>query len=89
MKSLTADFCAAVAVFSPAGAAVAGLIAIEARSSGKPTAKAVALRSPLPRTGRFEVDFTSDYTFHEERPATFAGLELLATANRITDLVIL
>jgi hypothetical protein len=43
---------------------------MEVRSSGKPTANAVAFRRPLPRMGPFAVGFMSDYTFHEERPAT-------------------
>ena len=42
----------------PAGAAVAGVMAIEVRSSGKPTASAAAFRNPPPRMGLFPVDLT-------------------------------
>ena len=73
---------AAIAESGPAGAAVAGLNAIEVRRSGKPTANAVAFRSPPPRMGLFPVDFTSDYTFHEERVRRVSGPWQLEDDNR-------
>ncbi|HCB59678.1 MAG TPA: hypothetical protein DIT15_10585, partial [Arthrobacter bacterium] len=63
------------------------LIASEVRSSGKPTAIAVTFLSPPPRMGLFPVDFTSDYTFHEERAGHVAGLKQLGRHPRITGFV--
>lgn len=77
----------AVAALGPAGTAVAGLNAIELKRSGKPTANAVAFRNPPPRMGLFPVNFTIDYTFHEDGPGHIAGLRRLGAATGITDLV--
>jgi hypothetical protein len=74
-------------VLRSAGAAVAGLNAIEERRSGKPTANAVAFRNPPPRMGLFPVIFTTDYTFHEARVRHATGPRQLEDDNGITDLV--
>jgi hypothetical protein len=84
---VAAVFFAAIAVICPAGAAVAGLIASEVRSNGKPTATAIAFLIPPPRMGLFPVDFTSDYTFHKERAGRIAGLKQLGRHSRITGFV--
>jgi hypothetical protein len=75
-----------VAWAGPAGAAVAGLNAIEVRRNGKPTANAVAFRNPLPRTGLFPVAFTGGYTFLKILAHIYAGLGAGNTMD-ITDLV--
>lgn len=78
---------AAIAVSCLAGAAVAGLIASEVRSSGNPMANAVAFRRPPPRMGLFPVGFTCDYTFHEERTGHVAGPGQLGPHKRFTGFV--